>query len=79
MKRFNFDRYDGARLMAEGVAVHAETMVEAVIKANALANSSYSRGWRLKFSDNHPCPSAFNDPANRNYCPDCYPSKLLIG
>lgn len=57
MKRFNFDRYQNDKLMAEGVAVHAETLEDARREAEDFAGRVYPPGWRLQFTDNTPCCS----------------------
>ena len=53
--RYNFDRFRKGELMAEGVAVHANSMAEALVKANALLNGEDAE---LRFTDNEPCVAA---------------------
>lgn len=55
MQRYNFDRHRGKRggkPMAEGIAVHADDMDEALYKAAALNNDLMER---LVFRDNERC------------------------
>jgi hypothetical protein len=64
-KRYNFDRYRGEQLMAEGIAVHANDPDEALIRAKILLGAD--RGETLRFRDNDPCPAGFFD------CFECHP------
>lgn len=52
MKRYNFDRFQRGRLMAEGVSVHAWGLDEAAAKAAMFREGMDT----LQFSDNTPCP-----------------------
>lgn len=64
MQRYNFDRVrDGAGLMAEGIAVHAESLDEAEAKAQRLIDNNLVD--TIRFTDNRPCL-----PAER--CPICH-------
>lgn len=73
MKRFNFDRYQEEQLMAEGVAVHADTLLEATALAEDLARRTYGGCWRLQFTDNNPCPPYFKRTDIPHRCNVCYP------
>lgn len=60
--------------MAEGVAVHAETLEDATMIAEDLAGKTYKSGWRLQFIDNNPCPPYFKRTDIPHRCNVCYPS-----
>jgi hypothetical protein len=56
MQRYNFDRFRaGVGLMAEGIAVHADSLEEARAKAEPLIDNK--RTDTIKFTDNQPCPA----------------------
>jgi hypothetical protein len=67
MQRYNFDRIRDGVLMAEGIAVHANTADEAAAKAQSLLGEE--PGAVLLFRDNRPCPAAFIK------CPLCAPEE----
>lgn len=57
MQRYNFDRIRrGVGLMAEDIAVHADTLAEAEIEAQRLIPDK--RTDTIRFRDNRPCPAA---------------------
>lgn len=53
MKRYNFDRFRGNLLLAEGIGVHAENIDSAMEKALKIKGDDPAL---LKFRDNEPCP-----------------------
>ena len=53
MQRFNFDRWRGNTLLAEGIAVHAEDKAAATTKARELMGDGCTL---ISFRDNTPCP-----------------------
>lgn len=53
MKVFNFDRYVNRQIMAEGVRVHANNLVEATQKAENLFKLQANE--KLVFINNKPC------------------------
>lgn len=59
--RYRFYRYRKNVLMAEGIAVHASSMRDAIKKAESL---KYAPDERLEFFDNSPCAKGVG-------CADC--------
>lgn len=56
-KRYTFDRFVKRVKMAEGIAVHAENIGEAEIKAKLLMRNDTDE---IKFRDNSPCVNYYN-------------------
>ncbi len=55
MQRYNFDRLRyGGQVMAEGIAVHADTIKEATTMAEGLMRNDTEA---IRFRDNRPCPA----------------------
>ena len=67
MRRFNFDRYKSNTLLAEGVGVHAENIVEATKRAIEYNGNTSEL---IAFRDNMPCPI--------EYCKICDDNRLSI-
>jgi hypothetical protein len=61
MKAWNFDRYVGKRLKAEGIRVHAKNLEDATSQAYELLVKTHPDGRfnreTLIFRDNEPCVS----------------------
>lgn len=66
MKRYNFDRYRGKVLMAQGIAVHADSLDDATFKALSLRDRKTER---IEFVDNKPC-------TKYEHCTICSAEKL---
>ena len=64
MTRYNFDRIKNGRKMAAGIAVHAESIDEAVRMAGTISDDDA----KLVFRDNEPCPPGIG-------CQDCRKEK----
>ncbi len=58
MRRYNFQRVRNRMEMAEGVAVHAEDLEAAAIKAHRLMANHYPPDDHIRFVGNEPCVPA---------------------
>jgi hypothetical protein len=66
MQRYNFDRFRRrVGLMAEGIAVHADSLDEARVKAERLIPDKQTD--TITFTDNEPCPKMVR-------CSICHPA-----
>lgn len=72
MKQYVFNRYHGGQRMAEGIAVHANTLGEAQAEANKLKDPLDT----LLFGELKKCPKRNKrDVAKGLQCSICYPSQ----
>jgi hypothetical protein len=55
--RYNFTRFRAGKEMAEGVAVHADSLEAATAKARAMLDNPAES---IRFDDNQPCVPALN-------------------